>query len=227
MNKSKIREMITQRSARIWGLKVMICTLSLMLLGFGCGINVVTAQGADPITVFYEGLSKVTGLSVGMVASILNASLVAVVFFISRKYVHIGTVIYIFILGTFINIGIWIYKLFPIPEMFIWQIFFSLVGCLLCFIGLGGFMAIDIGVDPWTAMAIIVSKKMNKSFRMVKIVLDALTLLFGWLMGGRVGIITLFCVIAGGPIIQKSYELLDKAFRKMIKSDCKNQIKNT
>lgn len=222
MKKSKIREMITQRSAKIWGLKVMICTLSLMLLGFGCGINVVTAQGADPITVFYEGLSKATGLSVGMVASILNASLVTMVFFVSRKYVHIGTVIYIFILGTFINFGIWIYKLFPIPETFIWQIFFSLIGCVFCFIGLGGYMAADVGIDPWTAAAIIVSKKIHKSFRIVKIVLDGLTLLFGWLMGGKVGIITVFCVFAGGPIIQKSHELLDKAFAKMIKSDCKN-----
>ncbi len=226
MNKSKIRKIITQRSARIWGLKVIICALSLMILGFGCGINVVTAQGADPITVFYEGLSKVTGISVGMVASILNASLVAMVFFVSRKYVHIGTVIYIFILGTFINIGIFIYKLFPIPETFLCQIFFSLMGCFLCFIGLGGFMAADIGIDPWTAAAVIISKKINKSFRIVKIVLDALTLLFGWLMGGRVGLITVFCVFAGGPIIQKSYELLDKAFGKMIKSDCKNTIKN-
>lgn len=226
MKKFKIREIIKQNAARAWGIKVILCTLSLMLLGLGCGINVVTAQGADPITVFYEGLSKVTGISVGMVASILNASLVAAVFFISKKYVHIGTVIYIFILGTFINLGIWIYKSFQISEVFVWQILFSLLGCLFCFIGLGGFMAVDIGVDPWTAMAVIISKKMKKSFRIVKIVLDALTLLFGWLMGGRVGIITLFCVFVGGPIIQKSYELLDKAFDKVIKSDCKNQIKN-
>ena len=222
MKKIKLKEIIKERSARIWGIKVLICTLSLMLLGLGCGINVVTAQGADPITVFYEGLSKVLGISVGMVASILNASLVATVFFINRKYVHIGTVIYIFVLGTFINYGIWIYKCLQIPELFIWQLSGSLVGCVFCFIGLGGFMAVDIGIDPWTAAAVILSKKINKSFRIVKIVLDGLTLLFGWLMGGRVGIITVFCVVAGGPIIQKSYELLDKAFGKMIKSNCKN-----
>ena len=67
---------------------------------------------------------------------------------------------------------------------------------------------------------------MKKSFRIVKIVLDALTLLFGWIMGGRIGIITVFCAFAGGPIIQKSYELLDKVFDKVIESNCKNQIKN-
>lgn len=226
MNKINLREIVRKRSAREWGIKVLMCTLSLILLGFGCGINIVTAQGADPITVFYEGLSKVAGISVGMVASILNASLVVAVFFISRKYIHIGTVIYIFVLGTFINFGIWIYKFFNVPEMFICQLGFSLVGCLFCFIGLGGFMAADIGIDPWTAGAVIISKKMNKSFRTIKIALDGLTLLFGWLMGGKVGSITVFCAVAGGAIIQKSYELLDKAFYKMIESNCKNQIKN-
>lgn len=223
----RIKGFISQHLARAWGIKIIICSVSLMFLGLGCGINVVTAQGADPITVFYEGLSKVTGFSVGVVASIINVGLMALVFFVNRKYIHIGTVVYIFILGTFINLGIWIYECLQVPEVFIFQICFSLLGSMLCFVGLGGFMAIDIGVDPWTALTVIIGKKVNKSFRMVKIFLDALTLFLGWLMGGKVGIITIFCVFIGGPIIQKSYELLDKSFDKMIKSNCKNQIKNT
>ncbi len=227
MNINNLKGIISRHLTKAFGIKILICSLSLMLLGLGCGINVITSQGADPITVFYEGLSKVTKFSVGSVAGMLNAGLVALVFFINRKYIHIGTVIYIFILGTFINLGMWIYSILQVPQVFVWQIIFSLVGCIFCFIGLGGFMAVDIGIDPWTAVAVIFSKRINKSFRMVKIFLDAFTLLFGWLMGGRVGIITIVCVFVGGPIIQKSYELLDKSFSKMLKSNCKSQIKNT
>ena len=83
-------------------------------------------------------------------------------------------------------------------------------------------MSIDIGIDPWTATAVILSKKINKSFRLVKIVLDGLTLFFGWIMGGKVGIITVFCVFAGGPIIQKSNEILDKLIPKMLKFNHKD-----
>lgn len=201
----------------IWVKKVLICTVSLILLGIGCGINIVTCLGADPITVFYDGLSKATGLSVGITASILNALLVITVFCINRKYINIGTLIYLFVLGIFIDFGIWIYNCLSIPQSFFPRFISSIIGCLICFIGLGGYMNMDVGIDPWTALAVIISKKMNKSFRLVKVSLDIMTLILGWIMGGTVGIITLFCAVIGGPVIQKSAELLDKILAKMLK----------
>lgn len=210
-----------RNSAVLWVRKIIICTASLVLLGIGCGINIVTSLGADPITVFYDGLSKATGLSVGITASILNAILVVVVFCIKRKYINVGTLIYLFVLGTFIDFGIWIYNCLGVPKLFFPRFIASLIGCLICFIGLGGYMSIDIGVDPWTALAIIISEKTSKSFRLIKVVLDIITLILGWIMGGTVGIITLFCAVVGGPVIQKSAELLDKILDKMLKFNYK------
>ncbi|MBR0423723.1 MAG: hypothetical protein IJJ04_03730 [Clostridia bacterium] len=206
----------------LWGKKVIICTLSLILLGFCFVINIAARQGADPITVFYEGFGKFLNMNVGLAVGLLNFSLVAFVFYVNRKYINIGTVIYLFVLGNFINFGIWMYNLLHIPNVFICQLIMSLIGCLFCFIGLGGFMAVDIGIDPWTAAAVILSKKINKSFRSVKIVLDGLTLFLGWIMGGKVGVITVFCVFAGGPIIQKSNEILDKLIQKMLEFNHKD-----
>ncbi len=210
-----------RESAVLWVKKIIICTASLILLGIGCGINIVTSLGADPITVFYDGLSKVTGLSVGITASILNTILVVVVFCIKRKYVNVGTLIYLFVLGTFIDFGIWFYNCLGVPQLFFLRFIASLIGCLICFIGLGGYMSIDIGVDPWTALAIIISEKTSKSFRLIKVVMDIITLILGWIMGGTVGIITLFCAVVGGPVIQKSAELLDKILDKMLKFNYK------
>ncbi|MDO4199482.1 MAG: hypothetical protein Q4D57_01800 [Clostridia bacterium] len=232
------------KSLILWAKKIIICTLSLILLGIGCGINLATNQGADPITVFYDGLHNISNITSGQVATILNASLILLVlifdfldarkkanregkkltFFDVFNHIHIGTIIYLFVLGAFIDFGEWAYGLLHVPDMMmgmfnVSQIIASLIGCVFCFIGLGGFMAVAIGIDPWTAAAVILSDKMKKPFGPVKITLDALTLLFGWLMGGVVGIITLFCAFLGGPIIQKSAEILDKTFKKMLKSD--------
>lgn len=226
--------------------KIIICTLSLILLGIGCGVNLATNQGADPITVFYDGLSVMSGITAGQVATILNASLILIVLIVDvfralKAYkrdgskltikkvfnnINIGTIIYLAVLGVFIDFGEWAYGLLNVPNIMVWnlnvsQIGASLVGCVLCFIGLGGFMAVKIGIDPWTAAAVILSETTKQSFRMIKVVLDVLTLLFGWLMGGVVGIITVFCAVVGGPIIQKSAEILDKTFKKVLKSDCK------
>lgn len=235
---------ISRKSLILWIEKIIICTLSLILLGIGCGINLATNQGADPITVFYDGLHSVSGITSGQVATILNGSLILLVlifdFLDARKkakkkgenikfldvfnHIHIGTIIYLMVLGVFIDFGEWAYGLLGVPDIMmsifnVSQIAASLVGCLFCFIGLGGFMAVAIGIDPWTAAAVILSEKTKRPFGPVKIVLDALTLLFGWLMGGVVGVITLFCAFLGGPIIQKSAEILDKTFKKMLKSD--------
>lgn len=238
----------SRESIVLWIKKIIICTISLILLGIGCGINVATSQGADPITVFYDGLSKALNVSVGATASFLNFALILLVLvfsFISAKinkaksfkeiikylfkYISIGTVIYLVVLGNFIDFGICVYNFLKVPEglplTFIYQIGISLIGCIFCFVGLGGFMSIDIGVDPWTAFAVILAKKFNTSFRVIKIILDALTLLCGWLLGGTVGVITLFCVVCGGPIIQKSSEILDKELPKMLQSNYKNQVK--
>ena len=37
-------------------------------------------------------------------------------------------------------------------------------------------------------------------------------------MGGKIGIITVLCAVIGGPLIQKSAEILDNLFNKMLKS---------
>lgn len=215
-----------KENAVLWAKKILICLACLMVLGIGCGINVGAMQGADPITVFYEGMSKFFHIKMGTAANIINWSFVALVFFVNRKYVNIGTVVHMFTLGMFLQWGVDIYHVFHIPNQFIWQVLASIVGCLLCFVSLGGFIAINIGVDSWTAVTMVLSDKFGKSFKVLKVTLDILTLILGWLMGGTVGVITIFSAVVGGPLIQKSAEVLDKLFNKMLKSGCEAQIED-
>ena len=208
----------TRQSAVTWAKKILICTVSIMLLGIASAFIIRAALGADPISVFYDGLSRRIGFPVGWTANIVNITLAAIVFIIDRKYIHIGTVIYAVLLGRFIDLGVILYDLMHIPDNFMLKFLIAMLANLVAFIGLGGYISVNIGVDPWTAIALIVSKKMKKSFRMVRIATDVLTLGFGWLMSGTVGIVTVICAVIGGPAIQKSAEIIDKVLPKMIKS---------
>ncbi len=208
----------TKQSAVLWAKKILVCMVSIMLLGIASAFIIRAALGADPISVLYDGLSRRIGLDVGLTANIINCALIVIVFFINRKYVNIGTVIYAFSLGWFIKLGDLLYSLMHIPNNFTVKFIVAMLANLVAFIGLGGFMSINIGIDPWTAISVIISKKFRKSFRMVRIVTDALVLGLGWLMGGTVGIVTIICVAIGGPMIQKSAEIIDKVLPKMIKS---------
>ena len=130
--------------------------------------------------------------------------------------------VYVVSLGTFVNVGMWAYDLLNIPDTYIIRLVVSVLGCFIAFVGLGIYISIDVGIDPWSAMSVIISNKSGKKFAIVRFVQDALTLLFGYLMGGKVGIITLFCVLAGGPLIQKSIEIVDKLVKGVLKSRCED-----
>lgn len=205
----------------LWTKKIILCVFSLWCLGVASAFTIKAELGADPITVFYEGLSETLHMNVGLTVNIINTTLMLIVFLINKKYINIGTLLYVVILGRFVNFGVWIYDIMCIPDNFWVKLIVSIIGCFIAFIGLGVYMTIDIGIDPWTALAKIVNSKVQKSFGFVKTLLDLLTLIVGVMLGGTIGIVTLFCAVAGGPIMQKTSEAIDKLFEKVLKLNCK------
>lgn len=213
---------LNKKNIVLWAEKVLICTLSIFLLGLSGAINIKADLGADPITVFYDGVSNFFHTNLGMTINLINFTLTVVVFFIKRKYIHIGTLIYVVFLGVFVNMGVYLYDLCCIPNTWIARFLVSIFGCILAFIGIGMYISIDIGIDPWSAASLIICQKTGKSFRLIRFLQDAITLIIGIIMGGTSGVITLVCVIVGGPAIQKVTEFVDKTIKLMIKSNCEN-----
>ncbi len=205
----------------LWAKKIILCVFSLLCLGIASAFTMKAELGADPITVFYEGLSETLHINVGLTVNIINTILMLIVFLINKKYINIGTLLYVLILGRFVNFGVWIYDIMCVPNSFLIKLIVSIIGCFIAFVGLGIYMTVDIGIDPWTALAKIVNLKTQKSFGIVKTLLDLLTLIIGIILGGTIGIITLFCAVAGGPIMQKTSEVIDKLFVNVLKLNCK------
>lgn len=197
--------------------RVVICTLSVVLLGISIALNTRAMLGNDPITVFYDGLSIQTGHSMGITANIINSILLVIVLLVDRHYINIGTLIYAEVLGPSITLGLNLYNLLNIPEILVCRIVLAVIGYSLAFVSLGAFVAVDIGIDPWTASAIIMSQKLNKSFGGTKVSIDAIALLIGYFLGGTVGVMTFISAIIGGPAIEKISEFLDKLFSRVIK----------
>lgn len=202
--------------------KSIIAVLGLFLLGLSAAINIKSNLGSDPITVLYDGACEFFNLNIGIAINAINFSLVAIVFLLKKKHVNLGTLIYLLCLGSFVNIGMTIYDLFSFPNTFISRLVVSFIGCLIAFLGISMFMVADMGVDPWTAIAKMISEKSGKKFGTSRMIIDVSALIFGWIMGGTVGIITIFCAFAGGPAIQKICDVLDNKLGNMLKSDYKN-----
>lgn len=183
--------------------KMIFAFIGDIILGFGIAFNSCAGLGNDPISVFYSGVSNMLHINLGLASNIANYTMFIIVLILGRRYINIGTFIYTLPLGSFINLGIYIYGSLIKEQTLMIQIVSSFVGCLLLFLGIAIFISAEIGVDPWTGLALILSDRTKKKYMVFKVIIDILGFVVGFAMGGKIGITTVVAALLGGPVIQK------------------------
>ena len=185
-------------------MKITFALLGILFIGVGVAFNVANQLGNDPIGLIYDGMLQYLGLStasLGMVSNIINASLIALLLIIGRRYINIGTLIYILPYGFFVNFGSQLYRTFAISTMNS-RILMGVLGCLMIYLGVAIFIAVDIGLDPFTGIVMVGKDLLKADFKKVKIAFDLTLILIGFLLGGKVGTITILTALTAGPTIQ-------------------------
>ena len=165
------------------------------------------------VAVLYDGVRNIFGLPterLGIVTNLVNFILMVMVFFLGRKYINIGTFIYALPMGNFVDIGFKIHEILNIPSTLNGRILTSFCGCSMLFLGIGIFIAVDIGMDPCTGIVMIVRDKIKSQYKTAKIICDICTLALGFTFGGKVGVVTVIAALIAGPTIQKISEVFDK-----------------
>lgn len=192
MNREKVRKMV-------------LAVVGILFVGTGIAFNAAASLGNDPIGIVYDGLRNALGLSagqLGMASNIVNFALTALVFFAGRRYVNIGTFIYILPYGTVMDLGGKLYTaLFPAQTPAV-QILGALIGCLSLYVGVAMFIAADIGLDPFTGIVMLIRDKAGKEYRTIKVGFDIACVITGVILGGRLGFITVLTALLAGPVIQ-------------------------
>lgn len=197
--------------------KSIFAFLGLAFLGFGIAFNAAAGLGNDPISVFYDGLSKATHLDFGMASNLANLALFCIVFLFGRNHIHVGTIVYVLTLGLFIDMGFAIHKLLGFPDSLEFQIISAILGCLMLFFGIALFMSLKVGQDPWTGTIMTLVEKLKLKFIVAKISLDLTCLAVGFLLHGIVGVTTLVAAVLGGPMIHMFAKMLENTVFKWVK----------
>ena len=185
---------------------VLIALIGILLVGVGVAFNNCAGLGNDPVGIVYDGIRNVTGMGaeqLGLASNIVNLSLALLVFFTGRKYISVGTLVYFLPYGFFVELGILLYQ-FLAPETggLAVQIAFSVVGCLLLYVGVAVYITMDIGVDPLTGIVLVIRDTVKKEYRIVKIIFDITMIILGTVLGGKLGAVTIITALTAGPVIQ-------------------------
>ena len=183
---------------------VILAVLGAILCGLGCGFINYASYGMDSIGLFYDGIRnvlKLSGEQIGTASLVVSVILSVFLWFADRRYVSIGSVIYIVLYGTFANIGTIMWDhLVPGGAVPV-RIVVAALGLMTLYFGLGLYIAIDIGVDAFTGVMLWLCDITHKDMKKVKILFDLSLAVIGFLIGGHLGIVTPVSIVIGGPCI--------------------------
>jgi uncharacterized membrane protein YczE len=195
--------------------KILFALLGILLIGIGVSFNSCAQLGNDPIGIVYDGVRNIAKLNseqLGTASNLVNYGLILLLVFTGRRYINIGTLIYILPYGFFVNLGTRLYhSLFTVSSIPL-QWLTVVAGCLLLYTGVAIFIAVDIGLDPFTGIVMVIRDKIKWDYKKTKVMFDVIMVVIGTSLGGKLGIITFATALTAGPLIQ----FISNRFKMMI-----------
>jgi uncharacterized membrane protein YczE len=194
-DEARYADVLLVPSARELRRRLPPCLAGIAGIGIGIGLSVRADVGLSPWDVLHQGLSEVTGLSIGVVV-ILVGILVLLAWIPLRQRPGLGTVINTLAVGLVADATL---ALVPHIESLAVRIPLFVVA-LLCF-GIGGGLYIGSGLGPGPRDGLMTAIT-ARGFRLWKVrtVIECSALVVGFLLGGHVGAGTVVIALTLGPL---------------------------
>jgi uncharacterized membrane protein YczE len=177
--------------------RVLILFVGLIIFGLGDSLLIQGNLGNAPWTVFAQGLTLKTGLSIGE-ATLVISTFVLLIWIPLREKPGFGTLSNIVLIATFIQVGT---QIFPEQNSLATGIAFDLLG--IAMVGLGSALYITCGLGPGPRDGAMTGIHYRTGIRVgrVRLGIEIVVLIIGWLMGGTVGLGTaLFALLIGQSV---------------------------
>ncbi|MCB9373805.1 MAG: hypothetical protein H6518_13680 [Microthrixaceae bacterium] len=170
--------------------------LGLVLCGVGLSLLVRAELGLDPWDVFHQGVADHTGIPIGTV-SILTGVPVLLAWIPLRERIGLGTVLNVVLIGLTIDATL---ALVGAPEALAARVGFLVGGTVAFAVGSGFYIGAGLGPGPRDGLMTSIAHR-GHSVRVVRTTIEVLVLAVGWLLGGTVGVGTLFFAATIGPLV--------------------------
>lgn len=174
----------------------------LGLIIFSYGITIALKMqylGVHPWDVLNVALFDKFGLSIGSWAIIISVLLIVVSLMLDKSYVKIGTFLNGVLVGVFVDIFLWI-DFLPHATHTWTDYLIMLVAIITMGFGGGLYNSADIGAGPRDGFMLSIADKLGKSIGTIRIVVETLVLVIGFLLGGPVFIFTFIFTFVQSPV---------------------------
>ena len=188
--------------------RIIIFLIGMSIIQFGVALFLRMNIGSDPFTVFTQGLANTlnnlgVNATTGTANRIILIVLFSIILLLNKSHIKIGTMICVVGVGPIIDLGVSMVSILPVESYnYLLKMFLIALGCFIIAIGFSMLSATKVGVAPNDIIPFIIKERTNWQYRWIRIVMDAVLLISGFMLGGTVGVGTIIAMATTGPFIQ-------------------------
>ena len=186
--------------------RVNILIFGLFLFGIGESLLVQSNMGNSPWVVLSQGVAAKTGISLGWATFAVSCAVLLLWIPLGEKP-GFGTFMNILVIALALQIGVW---LLPLQNTFWLGLIFACGGVLM--VGMASAIYITCGLGPGPRDGLMTGLHHRSGIRIgrVRLAIEALVLVVGALLGGRVGLGTALFALFIGQAIAISFGVLSR-----------------
>lgn len=213
-----------KRSIKEWGIRAVILMVGLFIAHLGVTLFLLSDLGADPFNVLIQGifrnvktLTSFGWITHGQTHMVISLLIIAILLFVDRSYIKIGTVLCMVCGGPIIDFFTWLLQLVLPERLPLWgRVCMLVLGCVILAYGMTIVIKSDAGTGPNDLVAVVIADKMSRRFSIVRLLVDGAFAAVGFLMGGVVGAGTLVCIALVGPVAGVFLPINEKMVQKIL-----------
>ncbi len=179
----------------------------LLVFAFGVHLTIFANIGLAPWDCLGMGISYHTPLNYG-ISMTLIALMVLGIDLILKEKIGYGTIFDALLTGNFVQMFNSLNP-FPLNKNLWLGILIMLIGFVFMALGMAVYMKSEQCCGPRDSLMVGLGKRMSKiPIGIVEVLLWAIVLVLGWLLGGPVGIGTLISTFGAGLVMQLVYSMI-------------------
>ncbi len=179
-----------------------------VVTGLGIRLILLSGAGADPLTMFEEGLAKTLGLDTGLTVWGVNMVFFVVALLVNRGLLGWGTLVTAFCIGP--SVSFFESLALSAPASFPAAVAVNVLGVLVVGLGIAVYMSADYGMGALEAIMVRIAEKIHKPYGVTRVGMDCSWLVLGVLFGGTLGVGTVIGAFGVGLSMDFFYRGIKK-----------------
>ena len=170
----------------------------LALYGVSSALLVKAGLGLEPWNVLHQGLAELTGLSIGVVLTMVGAA-VLLLWIPLRQRPGLGTISNALVIGPVMDAAL---ALLPEAHSLTVRVPLLLAGIVLNGMATGLYIAAAFGPGPRDGLMTGLHRRTGRSIRLIRTAIEVAVVVTGFALGGTIGVGTLLYAVSIGPLAQ-------------------------